>query len=57
MDNKIDINLDSKVVEKNNDTTYYRDIEQAIIRYTIDETQTAGELTREILEIIKHNRL
>ena len=31
----------------------YRAIEAAIIRWNLDGTKTAGELTREIMEIIK----
>jgi hypothetical protein len=31
----------------------YSTIEAAIIRWTLDGTKTAGELTREIMEIIK----
>lgn len=31
----------------------YGNIEAAIIRWTLDGTKTAGELTREIMEIIK----
>ena len=31
----------------------YSDIEKAIIRWNIDGTKTAGELTREIMLIIK----
>jgi hypothetical protein len=31
----------------------YSAIEAAIIRWTLDGTKTAGELTREIMEIIK----
>jgi hypothetical protein len=33
----------------------YSTIEAAIIRWNIDGTKTAGELTREIMEIIKQN--
>ena len=33
----------------------YSAIEAAIIRWNIDGTKTAGELTREIMEIIKQN--
>jgi hypothetical protein len=34
----------------------YSDIELAIIYWTIDGTQTAGELTREIISIIKQQQ-
>jgi len=47
------LDLYHKRVEFFNNITHYSDIEQAIICYTIDNTQTAGELTREILNIIK----
>jgi flagellar biosynthesis chaperone FliJ len=49
------VDIYHKRIEFFNNITYYSDIEQAIIRYTIDTTQTAGELTREILKIIKIN--
>ena len=47
------VDLYHKRIEFFNNITYYSNIEQAIIRYTIDGTQTAGELTKEILDIIK----
>ena len=47
------LDLYRKRVEFFQNILYYNDIEQAIIRYTIDNNQTAGELTREILNIIK----
>lgn len=31
----------------------YRDIENAIIRWSNADTQTAGELTREIMELVE----
>lgn len=34
----------------------YREIEAAVIRWTIDGTKTAGTLTREIIEIINKNK-
>jgi len=46
------VDLYRKRIEFFNAVSYYSDIEQAIIRYTIDNNQTAGELTREILNII-----
>jgi hypothetical protein len=42
-----------KIKQEQRRQELYSKIEQAIIRYTIDNTQTAGELTREILNIIK----
>jgi hypothetical protein len=50
------VDIYHKRIEFFNNITYYSDIEQAIIRYTIDEKQTAGELTREILDICKINK-
>lgn len=35
----------------------YRDIESAIIRWSNDGTQTAGELTREIMELVERHHL
>ena len=35
----------------------YKDIETAIIRWSLTETQTAGELTREIMELIEKQNL
>lgn len=34
----------------------YSAIEAAIIRWTLDGTKTAGELTREIISIIKQQK-
>lgn len=42
-------NMVSNLINKD---SQYSKIEQAIIRYTIDGSQTAGELTKEILNII-----
>jgi hypothetical protein len=35
----------------------YTAIEMAIIRWNLDGTKTAGELTREIMLIIKHHEM
>ena len=35
----------------------YKDIESAIIRWSNDGTQTAGVLTREILQLIKEHKV
>ena len=35
----------------------YKDIETAIIRWSLTETQTAGELTREIMELVEKHHL
>ena len=35
----------------------YRDIESAIIRWSNDGTLTAGELTREIMELIRKHKV
>jgi hypothetical protein len=38
-------------------TKLYSDIESAIIRWSNDGTQTAGTLTREILELVERYQL
>jgi hypothetical protein len=38
---------------KEDNAKLYREIENAIIRWSNEETKTAGSLTREILEILK----
>lgn len=35
----------------------YKDIENAIIRWSNDSTQTAGTLTREIMELVEKHHL
>lgn len=43
-------NITTKLMAKNE---LYSAIEAAIIRWNLDGTKTAGELTREIISIIK----
>ena len=46
--------VDAKVLEQMLETAkLYTRIENAIINWSNDETKTAGELTREILKLIK----
>lgn len=44
--------LQAKIVGDGYDAKLYGEIEHTIIKWTIDNTRTAGSLTREILEIL-----
>lgn len=47
------LELFTKALQKHQETERYRELENAIIAWSNDDTKTAGELTRSILQILK----